>query len=60
MHLAISALVTSIACVQTVLGHGHMYHPSPWHANYFTDTGGLVSATTHNAVIACSSFFFII
>ena len=32
MHLAISALVTSIACVQTVLGHGHMYHPSPWHA----------------------------
>ena len=31
----ISALIFAsiIACnIQTALGHGHMYHPAPWHA----------------------------
>ena len=32
MYSTILTLIASIACLQTVLGHGHMYHPSPWPA----------------------------
>ena len=31
--ISILILASIIACnIQTALGHGHMYHPSPWHA----------------------------
>ena len=31
MNLASFIILTSSACIQQILGHGYMYHPSPWH-----------------------------
>ena len=30
-NLALIVFFTSIACIQETIGHGYMYHPSPWH-----------------------------
>ena len=30
-NLALIIFFTSIACIQETIGHGYMYHPSPWH-----------------------------